>query len=158
VSLALGIGRAILAARASGADTLAALTAELRRFDPGLRSGVLFEGKVVDVDRQVQGGFNSGTGTLRGIGGFTGSAEFRFQNEYLRIADDDGLLAIVPDLICFLDSETAEPVTCELLRYGQRIRVLGLSCAPVLRTERGLACCGPAAFGLREDYVPIRSC
>ena len=30
----------------------------------------------------------------------------------------------MPDLICVLDAETAEPITTEGLRYGQRVRVL----------------------------------
>lgn len=155
VSLALNIGRAILAARASGADPLAALTSELHMFDPEMIARVLFEGKVTDVNRSIAAGFNTGAGTLRGLGAFSGEASFVFQNEFLRIAAAGKTLAIVPDLICFLDSETADPITCETLRYGQRVRVLGISSAPVLRTPAGIAACGPAAFGLTGPFIPL---
>ena len=155
VSLALNIGRAILAARAAGADPLDALIRELRRFDPAMVARVLFEGKVTDVCRTIAGGFNTGAGTLRGLGAFRGDAGFVFQNEFLTISVGGKTLAIVPDLICFLDSETTDPITCETLRYGQRVRVLGISSAPVLRTPAGIAACGPAAFGLTEPFVSL---
>ena len=155
VSLALSVGRAIDDARAAGEDPLAALVAALTRFDPTIRSRPLFEGKVVDVRREIVGGFNTGRAILAGVGGWTGEVELLFQNEYLRATLGDRLLAIVPDLICCLDSETADPATCETLRYGQRLKVLGLSCTPVMRTPRGLACCGPAAFGLSDAYGPV---
>lgn len=47
--------------------------------------------------------------------------------------------AIVPDLICVLDSETAEPITTEWLRYGQRGTVMGMSVPEIMRTPEALA-------------------
>jgi len=155
VSLALSVGNAILAARARGDDPVSEIIAELARFDASIHARVLYGGKVIDVQRSFAGGFNSGHGRLRGTDGWRGEAEFSFQNEYSRIASDGELLAVVPDLIAFLDADTADPVTCETLRYSQRVRVLGISCSPILRSVAGLGACGPAAFGLGDAYRPI---
>ena len=64
-------------------------------------------------------------------------------------------MAIVPDLICVLDAESGEPITTEGLRYGQRVRVLGISTPAMMRTPGALAAFGPAAFGLEEEFVPV---
>ena len=157
VSLALSVGRAILAARASGNDPVYGIIAALARFDESIHARVLYGGKVVDVQRSMAGGFNSGSGRLRGTDGWTGEADFSFQNEYSRISAGDELLAVVPDLIAFLDADTGDPVTCETLRYSQRVQVLGISCSSLLRSPAGLIACGPAAFGLEDAYRPIEA-
>jgi len=61
----------------------------------------------------------------------------------------------VPDLICVLDAETAEPITTEGLRYGQRVRVIGISTPDMMRTPEALAAFGPGAFGIDEEFVPV---
>jgi len=65
------------------------------------------------------------------------------------------VIAIVPDLIVVVDRETAEPITTEGLRYGQRVSVLGVSAPPALRTSDALALFGPQAFKLDHPFVPI---
>lgn len=155
VGLALSIGRAIEGARQEGNDPFVAIAAALAAFDPRIIVRPLFEGKVTDIVRSIEGGFNKGYGTLTALEGWTGELQFVFQNEYLRAMRNGRTIAIVPDLICCLDSATAEPVTCETLRYGQRLKMLGISAPPVMRTEAGLAACGPTAFGLDEPYVAI---
>ena len=101
------------------------------------------------------GGYNQGFGTLEGIEGFERTVSFAFQNEYLYVRQDERLLAIVPDLIAFLDRETGDPITCESVRYGQRIKVIGIAAAKELRSAAALAVCGPSGFGLADAYVPI---
>jgi DUF917 family protein len=59
----------------------------------------------------------------------------------------------VPDLITVLDSQTADAIVTELLRYGQQVTVAAFACDPVWRTERALALAGPRAFGYDFDYV-----
>jgi DUF917 family protein len=152
MTMARGIGQAVLTARAAKTDPFAAIIDYLASMEKPSFARVLFDGKIADVSRDMVGGFNIGQGLLEGS---TGTARFAFQNEYLYVRGDDRLLAVVPDLICFLDAETAEPVTCELLRYGQRIKVLGAACAPQFRTQAGLAVAGPASFRLPDTYVPI---
>ena len=58
----------------------------------------------------------------------------------------------MPDLICVLDAETAEPITTEGLRYGQRVRAIALTPPEVMRTPEALTVWGPRAFGLECDY------
>ena len=69
----------------------------------------------------------------------------------------DRTLAIVPDLICILDRETAEPITTENLKYGQRVKVVGASVPPIMRSARALEVWGPRAFGFDEPFVPIEA-
>jgi DUF917 family protein len=80
-----------------------------------------------------------------------------FQNENLIARDANGqILAIVPDLICIVDQETAAPITTEVLRYGLRVAVLGIPAPRQLRTENALRYVGPRAFGYDvEDVTPI---
>ena len=155
LSLALLLGRAVELTRESGGDPFDALISTLARFDGKIHSRVLFEGTVIDVVRTISGGFNTGRVLLRGIAPWSGERDLLFQNEYLRMTRDGKVLAIVPDLICCLDSDTADAATCETLRYGQRLKVFAISCAPIMRTHAGLSACGPAAFGLTDNYIPI---
>jgi hypothetical protein len=71
--------------------------------------------------------------------------------------DDDGgeVLATVPDLVCLVDEDTAEPVTTDALRYGQRVRVLGVPAPELLTTDAALEVIGPGAFGYDLDYLPL---
>jgi hypothetical protein len=48
-----------------------------------------------------------------------------------------------------------EPITTEGLKYGQRVRVLGISAAPIMRSPEALAVFGPQAFGLADPFVPL---
>jgi DUF917 family protein len=154
-TLALEIGRAIEAARASKNDPCEAILARLRLLSAERHARLLFDGRVVDLARDMVGGYNQGFGTLEGIEGFERTVSFAFQNEYLYVRQDERLLAIVPDLIAFLDRETGDPITCESVRYGQRIKVIGIAAAKELRSAAALAVCGPSGFGLADAYVPI---
>ena len=155
LSLALSIGTAIMKAKETGAAVLESLRAALHAFDANIQMRMLFEGTVIDVVRTIAGGFNTGQAELRGVDAWQGKAELIFQNEYLRMSRNGRLVAIVPDLICCVDSETWDPATCETLRYGQRLKVIGVSCAPIMRTSAGLRACGPAAFNFKDTYTPF---
>lgn len=154
VSLALAIGRAVLAARTAKANPFDAILDTVAAAQPKIYGRVLFTGKIVDISRETVGGYNIGKGVLDAMDG-TDTATFAFQNEFLFIKGKRGLLAVVPDLVCFLDSETAQPATCESLRYGQRVTVMGFAATSHFRTAAGLAATGPASFGLEEKYTPI---
>ena len=116
----------------------------------------LFEGKIIDVIRRVEGGFNFGEATIEGLNKDIGSEmKVFFQNENL-IAEKDGqAVAMTPDLICMVDLETLMPVTTEALKYGKRVRVLALPCDKKWRTDEGIATVGPKYFGYELDYVPV---
>ena len=78
-----------------------------------------------------------------------------FRNEFLIAKHDGRVVATVPDLICCLDRETAEPITTESLKYGNRVKVVGIAAAPVMRTPEALEIFGPRAFKMGEDFTPL---
>jgi hypothetical protein len=146
ISLAVRIGRVL--EQAEG-EPLEALVDELH-------AALLIRGKVVDVDRRTTGGFVRGSATIDGLGDDSGrTLVLEIQNENLVALENGVLRAIVPDLISVLDSESAEAITTERLRYGQRVAVIAYPCDPVWRTPGGLQLAGPAAFGYDHPYVPI---
>ena len=151
VSLAIEIGRAVLAARAALANPVDAALAVAG----GQR---LFHGKIVDVERRLLGGFARGVLQLEGSGLDAGRAlRIDFQNENLIARTDDGeILAVVPDLICLVDEDSAEPITTEIVRYGLRVVVLGIPAPEMLKTQEALRFIGPEAFGYDGvPYVPL---
>jgi DUF917 family protein len=155
ISMALALGRAIREAREQKRSPFAAIADTLA---PTLYSHVreLFVGKVVDVDRRTTEGFARGLARIAPQGDGD-DLEIAFQNENLTARRGGELLAIVPDLICVVDHESAEPITTEGLRYGQRVRVLGISTPELMRTPEALAAFGPSAFGLDEAFRPVES-
>jgi hypothetical protein len=153
LSLALSLGRAIREARAAHRDPVEALREALA---PTLYSSlrVLFRGKVTDVERRTVEGFARGRARFRSHGGDS-VLEVEFQNENLVATVDGVIRCLVPDLIVVLEADTAEPITTEGLRYGQRVTVVGISTPDLMRTPEALATFGPAAFGIDEAFVPV---
>jgi DUF917 family protein len=149
LSLGQELGRSIREARAAHRDPIAAVVERLG----GRR---IFRGRVVGVRRRTEAGFARGSTELEGMGEFTGSRlVVRFQNEHLVALRDGAVVASVPDLIILLDSESAEPVTTEEIRYGFRITAVAAPCDPRWRTPEGLALVGPRYFGYDFDYRPV---
>jgi len=156
MTLALEIGRAIARGRQMG-NPIDELVRYLRSTPYYSHCKVLFEGKTVDLQRETTRGFSIGRCKLVALDGSGRTMEVSFQNEHLVAREDGKVRCIVPDLICMVDSETAEPIPVEALKYGQRIKVLGVSAPPILRTPEALAIVGPAAFGLSDEFVPIEA-
>ncbi|MCL6454161.1 MAG: DUF917 domain-containing protein [Alicyclobacillus sp.] len=116
----------------------------------------LFDGKIVDLLRRTVAGFARGEVAMEGMGRDQGHGmRLDFQNENLVAVRDGEVVASVPDLICVLDQDSLLPVTTEGLRYGRRVTVIGLPCAPVWRTPVGIRNVGPRYFGYDVDYIPI---
>jgi DUF917 family protein len=156
LSLGLQIGRGIRHAREQHLDPFIELIAVLRK-TPYQYGTLIFEGKLADVWRETTQGFARGRAVIAGTGTSGETLEILFQNENLVARSNGQLKAIVPDLICVLDSETAEPITTEGLRYGQRVKVMAVSVPPIMRTPEALSVFGPQAFGLEELFQPIES-
>ncbi|WP_448664020.1 DUF917 domain-containing protein [Sphingomonas sp. CJ20] len=154
ISAAIAIGAAVRIARAVGEDPFAALHTALMASGLYPFAGTLFDGKVVDVERETKGGFSVGHVVIEGFGG-EGRMDLVFQNENLIARVDGELRAMVPDLITVMDRETADSIVTERLKFGQRVKVVGAAAPAVLRAERALAFVGPAAFGFTEPYRPI---
>ncbi|MCZ8133180.1 MAG: DUF917 domain-containing protein [Steroidobacteraceae bacterium] len=156
LTLALGLGRAVREARRGGGDAIDGLLGYLRSTPYYQHCCVLFEGKAVDLLRETKSGWAMGRLVVEGVGGHAGRrCTVQFQNEHLVAHEGDRVLAIVPDLIAILDAATAEPITTEGLKYGQRVVVVGISAAPIMRSPEALAVFGPAAFGLPDPFVPL---
>jgi uncharacterized protein len=158
IGIGLKIGRAIREARETHIDPFAHLieTLATTSYSP---AKVIFTGKIVEVFRRTADGFAKGTIRIAELdaGGSVDAEIMRieFQNENLIAETSQGVLAVVPDLICILDAETAEPITTEELRYGQRVKVMAVSVPPIMRTRAALAVWGPRHFGFDMDYVPM---
>lgn len=147
VSLAIGLGATIRAARAGHGDPVAAVTA-------AAGGRCLFGGKVVDVARRTTGGFLRGTAALDGLDGWSGHrVDLDFQNEWLVARLDGEPVATVPHLICLLDSESGEAVGTETARYGQRVSLIGIPAPELFRSDAGLGYVGPRAMGYDLDPV-----
>jgi len=152
--IALGLGRAIAEGRKHGNPT-ESLFKFLRASEYYNHCKVLFDGKIIDLRREVAKGFSVGHCVLQDIDGSDDRLELIFQNENLIARLNGKTVAIVPDLICFVDRETCEPITVETLKYGQRVKVIATSAAPIMRRPECLAVFGPQAFGLEEKFIPL---
>ena len=156
LSLCLALGRTVRQAREAHTDPVDALrSAPAATVYTHLR--VLFQGKVVDVERRTVGG-------ARGRARFSGRARFKsfegdsrleitFQNEHLVVVLDGEVRCTAPDSICVLEEDTAESITdrgIALRPAGHRGRRLD---ADLVRTPEALAVFGPACCGLD---VPFR--
>lgn len=155
VTLAINIGRAIREAKSSKCDPFKALFSYLRSTGYYSHADILFDGRIVDLQRNTLGGFSVGSLTIEAFGDSGEIVKVEFQNENLKAYAGDRLLATVPDIISVLDRETAETITTERLKYGQRVKLVGTSVPPILRTPEALAILGPKTFGFQEDYCPI---
>jgi uncharacterized protein len=150
LSFAVILGRAVLEARKTHSNPVQA-AAEV--------SGgqLLLTGKITDVDRRMVAGFARGKLELDGTGAYHGHHYLiDFQNENLIVTDEERqALCTVPDLICIVDAETAEPISTETLRYGLRVAVLGIPAPRLIKTPEALDVVGPAAFGYDVPFTPM---
>ena len=108
---------------------------------------VLFKGKIVDVERRTQQGFNLGTIKIASFDKDINRLDINFQNENLIARQGDTILCTVPDLICIISLDDGEPIGTEALRYGLRVAVLALPAPRELKTPQALDVLGPQAFG-----------
>ena len=154
ISLGIKIGRCLREAKTNHENPIDAL---LRLLPKTLYSfgKVIWRGKVSDVRRETKMGWALGYAKIEGFEDWNGIMEIQIQNENLIARVNGKVRAIVPDLICIMDAETAEPITTEYLRYGQRVVVVSVAVPEIMRTPEALAVFGPAGFKIDEPYVPI---
>jgi DUF917 family protein len=155
IGIGLKIGRAIREARERHLDPFAHLVATLAEtsYSP---AGVIFTGKIVEIFRRTSEGFAKGTVRIQELDvAEPRLLEIEFQNENLIARANGDVLAVVPDLICILDAETAEPITTEELRYGQRVTVMAVAVPPIMRTPEALKVWGPRHFGFDIDFTSV---
>lgn len=144
ISQALNLGRAVLHAHETNADPVQTVIDQER-------GKLLMTAKITDLQRHLKGGFAVGHMALEGFGDFLGdTGRIDLQNEFLVFWRNDQVEVCTPDLIVVLDSDTGMPITTEMLRYGQRVAVLGLPAHSLMRSPEALKVVGPAAFGYFE--------
>ena len=146
---AIKIGNAVIDANKNNRDPIDAI---LQESD----GKVVFQGKVSDVERRVEGGFLFGNTTLKGTGEYTGSElTVHFQNEFCVGFLDGEPYITTPDLICLLDTASGSGVGTDTVRYGQRLSVVAMPPDPIFATPKGVATVGPRAFGFDLDYKTV---
>jgi DUF917 family protein len=146
LSVARDVGVAVRTARRHNRDPVEALL-------EATNGRLLLAGRITEVERRTSAGFARGRVVAQGGGPSGGRIEVEFQNENLTARIDEQVVVTVPDLICIVSSDEAEPITTEMLRYGQRVAVVGIPCHPMLTTSVALAVVGPRAFGYPLDFA-----
>src|SRR5439155_1001702 len=141
--------RTVLAARGRHHDPIEAVVSHTR----GTR---LIAGKVVDIERRTTDGFLRGVARVAGLDADRGhELVLEFQNEFVMSVLDGRPSVMTPEIICVMDTEAGDAIGTETLRYGQRVTVVALPCAPILMTPKGLTLVGPRAFGYPVDFRPV---
>lgn len=149
VSQAWTLGDTVIRARADKSDPVEAIVRNTN-------GKLLMRGKVSDIDRRTVGGFARGGLTITGLDRFAGrSMRVDIQNEYLVAWEDGRALAMVPDLISIVDSDTGRPIGTEEQRYGLRVSVVAIPAPALLRSELALCSVGPRAFGYDFVFSPL---
>lgn len=148
ISAALALGQRVRAAHATGEDVAEAIA----------NSGggrVACRGTVRESTHTTEGGFTLGEIAIGGTGEDAG-VDFRIaiKNENMAAWRNGDVVATVPDLICVIDTDTAEPVTNPHARVGQRVAVVFLPAPAAFTTEKGLSVFGPAYAGIDQPYTP----
>ncbi len=156
LSIALGIGAAIIDGRRQG-DPIEALLTYLRTTPYYNHCGAIFDGRITDLWRQTTSGFAVGYCVVTALDDPDRKLKIDFQNEFLVARENDVLRAVAPDLVCILDRETADPITTDSVRYGQRVKVVVASVAEMMRTPEALAVFGPDKLGINETYQPVET-
>ncbi|KAH8097081.1 hydantoinase/oxoprolinase [Cristinia sonorae] len=172
VSQAWRLGRAVATCRQK--SNLKSIPASILQVQNGR---CLFVGKIIDVEREVTKGFTCGSVTISPLrkdeeeDGVAAEHEtistdpedrlvIPFQNEnlgaYLETGGKRELIVTVPDLITVLDSHTGSALMTPEYKYGLRVTVIAMAGDPKWsQTPEGLACGGPAAFGLDVAFRGI---
>jgi len=154
LSQSLGIGQAIRIGREADGDPFTRLLAYLNA-QPHRTARILFDGKVTDVRSETRDGWHWGLVTLQNLRDDGDVFTIEIRNEFIIGRHNGAPATMVPDLISVLDRESAEPLTAEMLTYGQRVKVLGFAADPMLRRPESLEVLGPRMFGLECDYLSI---
>ncbi len=149
VSKAIGIGRRLREARATGQDPVGAII-------QAAGGAWLFQGKVSRLTWEDRAGFLWGDYWLQGTGrseGHTLRVWLKNENEISWL--DDHPFVMTPDLLCTVEVKTGQPFTNSDLREGLEMVVFGVPADPIWRTPEGLALTGPKHFNFDLTYQPM---
>lgn len=139
------IGSLIRRTQSGGGDVAECLVRENHGY-------VLGKGRITTLRGETKGAFDYGIvevdGALR--------VRILYQNENILAFRGGKLVAIVPDLICSIDSK-GNPLTNADLREGMEITYIGFAAAPAFRTPEAFALFGGILKRLdyHDGFVPI---
>jgi len=136
--------RSVIEGTVSQAINLGKTLRETREV-PGSR--ILCTGIIDAIDQIIDEGFLKGSVTV-----LSGNTSFKilYQNEYLMVESAGKTLAITPEIITLLESESLTPITSEKLLYGLRVTIVVLPAPALWTTPRGLELVGPNYFNLGD--------
>lgn len=77
------------------------------------------------------------------------------QYENVFAYQDNKLVAMVPDLITFLEQASGRPLNNNEIRLGMEVVVMGVPCPTILRTKRALSVVGPQSFEYNLEYQSL---
>jgi DUF917 family protein len=115
---------------------------------------MLFEGKIVRRDHTTSAGWDFGQVTIASVPPGR-EMTVQFQNEFLLARSEGHPVAMTPDLICIVDADSLRSIGSDSVRYGQRVKVLGIQAPAILRTLEALEVVGPRGFGIDLDYIAM---
>jgi len=152
ISKAMHVGRAIREATEAGNDPVAAAATAAGGY-------VLFRGRVLAQLNEEKGAFIWGDERLEGTGEFAGhSFRIWYKNENHMSWLDGRPYVMSPDLVTVVDAQTGQGLSNFAgndWQWGREVGVVGVPCAPIWRTERGLRIFHPWRWGFACDYRPI---
>lgn len=137
VTQAIQLGKCIRETKAKGGNPIPMLEKEHG-------ACLIGQGTICQINQSIEQGFLKGTVSLASP---QGQIEIAYQNEYLKIELNGVAVALTPDIIVMLDSESYLPITSERLLYGMRVTILTLPAPSIWKSEEGLKLVGPDYFG-----------
>lgn len=127
ISGSLRLGKAVLAARKSGADPVAAVAGKLK-------GKVLFAGRIERLDEEERLGFYFTTATLRcGQTQKGQAAKLVIKNETMLLEVGGKVRVFFPDLVLLLEPGTGRGIMSIELKAGMEVALVGVPCHPRLR-------------------------
>ncbi|MBN2479626.1 MAG: DUF917 domain-containing protein [Parachlamydiales bacterium] len=142
VSRAVEIGKALKNSKKNGIEDLLKIT----------NGQLIFKGMISDVDQRIEDGFLKGTATVcKG----KKKCKICYQNENLAAFIDNEVVITTPDIITVIEAESKLPITCESLKYGQRVYIIAIPSPKIWVSKKGLNLVGPKVFGFDVDYKSI---
>lgn len=122
-TLAQKAGKALLNSKENGLDPMD----ELKKV---LECNELWRGKLNKFEALSDKGFDFGHTYFEGIGKYEGKTyKIDYQNENLVAYEGDTPILTVPDLICFVNLDTCEPMSNADVAEGQNVLVLSMPVA-----------------------------
>ena len=115
----------------------------------------IFAGKVASKSTRTLGGYDIGKLSIEDFDNPQRVCSITIKNEYLVATVNGQPLAMVPDLIVVVDTETSKPINAERLHYGQRVAVIAVGAPAFFQTADALAATEPRCFGIDLGYEAL---